>query len=608
MFKNLKLVTRIGLGFAGVMALMGIAIIAVFIALLQVQGSVLKVNEQTLPTVLLIDEMDVLRGDVQQFLTDAAVTHEREVYEEAEITANSFRAAGAKFRQIFQRENDTDRLKAIDSLLADFKVFYDTGKSVAETYITEGREIGNLSLKGFNRDSASLARRLGEIRADVLAEANRASAETLTLSKQALWLMAIGGAIATILAAFVVAWLARSIIRQLGADPTYAEQVVSEIGSGNVAVEIKLAKGDSTSMLAAIKAMAVKLGQMISERDAVSAQIKKENDNLNDSVLNLLKGVAQLSRKDLTTKVTVAEDVTGAVADALNLLSSETAKVLQQVSDISADVTGASLKVKQQSDTVRETADEERQLIIQTAEDLRHAAEGMARIEQLAQSANLAADNAVKSTQSALATVSATVGGINSTRDIIRETEKRIKRLGERSQEISGVVGIINTIAERTHILALNASMHAASAGEAGRGFAVVAEEVQRLAESSRQATAQIATLVNNIQVETADTVNTMNSAITQVVDGSRLAEQAGEQMKLTQETTADLVASVRQIAASSQEQSQISAGLVTRSSEIRKGSERTSKELTEQAGQTENLVNYAKALLSSVRVFKLPA
>ncbi|MDP2826546.1 MAG: methyl-accepting chemotaxis protein [Sulfuritalea sp.] len=392
------------------------------------------------------------------------------------------------------------------------------------------------------------------------------------------------------------------VVRTVTGPMAYLQGVMEKLRLGDNDARARLDSPNEIGQLA------TQFDQMVDEREAVAAQIRKENDQINESVLNLLQGVAKLAQKDLTTKVPVAEDVTGAVADALNMLSTETAKVLQQVTDISADVTGASMKVKQQSDTVRATAETERQQVIKTSEDLQTAAAGMARIEQLAQTANAAADNALKTTQAALATVSATVTGINSTRDTIRETEKRIKRLGERSQEISGVVGIINTIAERTHILALNASMHAASAGEAGRGFAVVAEEVQRLAESSRQATAQIATLVNNIQVETADTVNTMNSAISQVVDGSRLAEQAGEQMKLTQATTADLVASVRQIATSSQEQAQLSAGLLTRSSEIRKSSEKTSQELTEQAGQTENLVEYARALLSSVRVFKLPS
>lgn len=392
------------------------------------------------------------------------------------------------------------------------------------------------------------------------------------------------------------------IMRTITGPMNHLQGVMEKLRQGDATVRARLETADE------IGALARQFDQMVDEREAAAALVREENEQLNESVLALLQGVAKLSQKDLTTKVTVAEDVTGAVADALNLLASETAKVLQQVTNISADVTDASMKVKAQSDTVRATADLERQQVIKTSEDLQVAAQGMARIEQLAQSANLAADNAIKTTQAALTTVSATVGGINSTRDTIRETEKRIKRLGERSQEISSVVGIINTIAERTHILALNASMHAASAGEAGRGFAVVAEEVQRLAESSRQATAQIATLVNNIQVETADTVSTMNSAISQVVDGSRLAEQAGEQMKLTQAATADLVASVKQISASSQEQTELSAGLLTRSHEIRKSSEKTSQELMEQAGQTENLVEYARALLGSVRVFKLPA
>lgn len=396
--------------------------------------------------------------------------------------------------------------------------------------------------------------------------------------------------------------LALFVMRTVTGPMNHLQGVMEKLRLGDTEARARLDTHDE------IGALAQQFDHMVDEREAVADLIKKENEQLNESVLNLLQGVAKLSQRDLTTKVPVAEDVTGAVADALNMLSTETAKVLRQVTDISADVTGASLKVKQQSDTVRATAELERQQVFKTAEDLQLAAQAMARIEQLAQSANAAADNAIKTTQAALATVSATVGGINNTRDTIRETEKRIKRLGERSQEISGVVGLINTIAERTHILALNASMHAASAGEAGRGFAVVADEVQRLAESSRQATAQIATLVNNIQVETADTVNTMNSAISQVVDGSKLAEQAGEQMKLTQATTADLVAAVRQIASSSHEQAEMSAGLLKRSDEISKSTEQTSRELTEQAGQTEHLVEYARALLGAVRVFKLPA
>ena len=169
------------------------------------------------------------------------------------------------------------------------------------------------------------------------------------------------------------------------------------------------------------------------------------------------------------------------------------------------------------------------------------------------------------------------------------------------------MVNLINTIAERTHILALNASMHAASAGEAGRGFAVVADEVQRLAENARGATSQIATLVSNIQIETADAVSAINTAISQVVEGSRLAEQAGDQMKHTQQSTAELVAAVQQIAASSQDQARVSGELLGRAQQIQQSTRQTSQQLQQQNIQTSRLAEFAQNLLDSVRVFRLP-
>jgi methyl-accepting chemotaxis protein len=199
------------------------------------------------------------------------------------------------------------------------------------------------------------------------------------------------------------------------------------------------------------------------------------------------------------------------------------------------------------------------------------------------------------------------VTGINNVRDTIRETEKRLKRLGDRSQEISGVVNLINNIAERTHILALNASMHAASAGEAGRGFAVVADEVQRLAENAREATSEIATLVNNIRVETADTVATMNTVISQVADGTRLAQEAGERMQNTQLATTELVESVQKIAAESSAQARLSNELREQAREIETSTQETSKGMKMQTAQTNRLVQFAANLVQAVSVFKLP-
>lgn len=376
---------------------------------------------------------------------------------------------------------------------------------------------------------------------------------------------------------------------------------VQKVSEGELSARTGMKEGDELATLGA------EFDKMLDERVAHLAKAQEENEQLNNSVMGLLQAVYKLSQRDLTTRVPVTEDVTGPVADSLNLLTDETAKVLKGVLNISVGVAKVSEEVKARSDNVISAATLEQQEVEKTAAELASASDSMIRIAKLAQACNEAADKAIKSTESAHGTVYDTVNGINAIRNTIRETEKRIKRLGERSQEISGAVNLINSIAERTHILALNASMHAASAGEAGRGFAVVADEVQRLAENARNATNEIASLVNNIQVETNDTVTTMNDAISQVVEGSRLAERAGSEMQSTQQTTAELVAMVQQIAKRSVQQAKASNELRTRAQGIQKSSRETNAKLREQTKYTDNLVRYSEKLLQAVNVFTLP-
>lgn len=387
---------------------------------------------------------------------------------------------------------------------------------------------------------------------------------------------------------------------------------VTQVAEGDLEARTRMGQGDELATLGqAFDRMLDERLTLIAaqdqERAALLATAEHENEVLNDSIVTLIQAVSQLSEKDLTVRVPVAEDVTGTVADALNFLTSETAEVLAEVTRISESVATASRSVKGQSDAVISLATAEREQVTETAEQLAAAAVAMNDIAALAQVCNSTAETAINRTQTALNTVENTVEGIHTIRDTIRETEKRIKRLGERSQEIGGAVNLINGIAERTHILALNASMHAASAGEAGRGFAVVAEEVQRLAENARQSTEQIAHLVRNIQTETTDTVATMNTVISQVVEGSRLAGQAGEQMRQTQQSTAELVASVRQIASGAQTQAQVSNILRDRAGVIVESTRKTSEQLTAQGGQATHLLDYAGRLVRAVRVFKLP-
>jgi methyl-accepting chemotaxis protein len=376
---------------------------------------------------------------------------------------------------------------------------------------------------------------------------------------------------------------------------------VSRVAAGDDDARTDLAGSDELSTVGQA------LDQLLDERTTTLVNIEQDNQNLNDVVTVLLQAVAKLGQRDLTTKIPVSEDVTGPIAIALNQFTGETAQVLIDVRRIAEQVAKASVMVRTQSDIVIAVATNEQSEIEQTSRVLAHAASTLNHVAELAQACDQAAEGAIEATHTALQSVTRTVDGISGFRSTIHETEKRIKRLGERSHDIGRAISLINSIAERTHILALNASMHAASAGEAGRGFSVVVDEVKRLAENARDATHQIATLVANIQTETHDTVLTMNNAITQAVAGSRYAEQAGEHMLRTKNSTAHLVDSVRQIAKETASQILLSTELQGRAHSIQASTRKTREQMQEQTQHTKRLVQYSKGLLTAVQVFTLP-
>ena len=217
------------------------------------------------------------------------------------------------------------------------------------------------------------------------------------------------------------------------------------------------------------------------------------------------------------------------------------------------------------------------------------------------------AKNVQESSTTTASTVNKNIEGMGQIRETVAETEKRIKRLGDRSEEIGNIVDIINTLSERTNVLALNASMQAASAGEAGRGFAVVAEEVQRLSESSRESTLEISALVDSIQLETSEAISTMASTIESVMEGAELAGQAGTEMNKTQADAVELAKAIQRISSESQSQTKANASLMAQANTVLDSTEKTSVALDEQSVQTKNLVAYAEKLRSEVGSFKLP-
>lgn len=381
----------------------------------------------------------------------------------------------------------------------------------------------------------------------------------------------------------------------------HIQGVIARINRGKTKARVKVMNNDELADLG--RAFNKLFDERINQLETQSI----ENERLNNSIISLIRALGAIANKDLTVKVPVSSDITGTISDAVNLLTSETGKTLFEVKNISREVNATSNMLQDQSKLVMQFAESERMQIVATSKALRVLAAAMNEVAKQAEQADKSATRAIESTQSAKETVSKSVSGILTIRETISETEKRTKRLGERSQEISGIVNLINTIAERTHILALNASMHAASAGEAGKGFAVVAEEVQRLAESARKSTDDIAAMVNNIRVETSDTVTIMNKLISQVADESRLAEQAGREMEQTERATRDLVKTVKEIAAQAVQQAAVADRIKDRASIIKNFTDKTEKQLQEQKVFTDNLRQYAAALVAEVDQFTLP-
>jgi len=420
---------------------------------------------------------------------------------------------------------------------------------------------------------------------------------SFTTGVDAIGNLALGGLVAVIILTIITTLL---VIKPLDAPLSRMNNILKKVVDGDIKARIGFDRKDEMGNISK------SIDAILDDRMKSVTVVEDENETLNNSILALLETVAQLAQKDLTVKAIVHEDMTGPIADALNIMSSETSNVLNKVLNDSKEIAKTSDLVKSQADNVILLAENERNLVEVTVAELKSVSDTMVKINKLAELSNAAAEDASKSTKTAMSTVTNTVISINKIKDTIRETEKRIKRLGERSQEINSAVNLINNISERTHILALNASMHAAAAGEAGRGFAVVADEVQRLAESSREATSEIETLVNNIQLETSGTVNTMNELTSQVVEGSKLAEQAGSEMDETQTTTGYLVDMVQKIAQGASMQNKRTAKLRERADIIRKSVHKTGDHLQEQTVHTTKLVQQALELMEAVSVFTL--
>jgi methyl-accepting chemotaxis protein len=462
-----------------------------------------------------------------------------------------------------------------------------------------GKKVDEL-VRGVDRATSSNFDKLIE---SVLTSTSQALTTSQESSERFILLARIGSA-AMILLGLIVFFGAFKIIRRVKNGIEHLHDVVRRLDSGDFSARAVATIGSNDEL----DNLGSSLNNLLQDRIATLSIASRENDQLNESITNIMVAVADLSKRNLNVKLPISEDVTGAVSDAINMMTTSTAKALKQVSSISSQISMSSKRARERANSVRLLADESGKQANAASSELSETAEALRQIVGQARDAGQQAERALTTTTEAMSVVRATVESIGSSRQQIKETEARMKSLSEISTRISTAVTLIEDIAERTSVIALTASMQAVTAGEAGRGFAVVADEVKRLAENAHGATRTIADLVKAIKIEATETVNALNSTVAYSNEISNLAERAGAQMDETRAATQVLVRSVQTISTATQAQAETSERLLNRAGQLIKSSQRTLQEIELQQGDTEELAGSAVSLVETISEFQLPS
>jgi twitching motility protein PilJ len=352
----------------------------------------------------------------------------------------------------------------------------------------------------------------------------------------------------------------------------------------------------------------VLLGRVIlDEADRRRLESEEANRRSQAAILRLLDEMSTLADGDLTVQADVTEDVTGSIADSVNYVVEELRRLVTGIIRATAQVTAATGQAQNISNQLLGAAQQQAGEIRETGEAVVRMTQSIEQVSlRASESAGVAAQSLAAAEQGTQAVQNA-ISGMNSIREQIQETSKRIKRLGESSQEIGEIVDLISDITEQTNVLALNAAIQASSAGPAGRGFTVVAEEVQRLAERSAEATKQIGTIVKTIQADTQDTVAAMERSTQGVVEGTRLADAAGQTLAQIEAVSKKLAGLIEQISGQTRDQAEAAARVNENMTDILRITDLTTEGTRKTAESTSELTELAFELKQSVAGFKLP-
>ncbi len=363
----------------------------------------------------------------------------------------------------------------------------------------------------------------------------------------------------------------------------------------------------ATGLLLMLIAVCVLIYSFLSaerKRAKIAAESHRKNQL---AILKLLDEMESLADGDLTVQATVTEDITGSIADSVNFAIEQLRELVKGIKYTAQEVAGSAMETRGSTSELAGAAAEQAEQVGAATITVKDMAQSLDAMARRSSDSSEVARNSVNIASTGAEKVRETINGMDTIRDQIQRTSKRIKRLGESTQEIGDIVELINGFSEQTNVLALNAAIQAASAGAAGRGFAVVADEVQQLAESATQATRRIESLVQTIQTDTFEAVVSMESTIAEVVSGARMAEDAGTALEQIESVSTDLSTLIDNISEEAHSQSATATKISELMKRVQKTSIQSSKGSTQAATSVEKLAELVMQLRDSVTDFKLP-
>ncbi len=397
-------------------------------------------------------------------------------------------------------------------------------------------------------------------------------------------------------------------LKLLGESTNLAE-AIRGVGSGVVSNGLAVAlSGLAVLVLVLMLNEANRQTRMLLETEAhIRGEEEQANQRNQQAILRLLDELGDLADGDLTIETTVTEDFTGAIADSINFTIDQLRSLVSTINETAVKVSSAAQETQNTAKHLAEASDHQAQEIAGASAAVNEMAVSIDQVSANASESSSVAERSVGIAKKGADVVRATINGMDTIREQIQETSKRIKRLGESSQEIGDIVSLINDIADQTNILALNAAIQASMAGDAGRGFAVVADEVQRLAERASASTKQIEALVKTIQNDTNEAVISMEQTTAQVVNGARLAQDAGVALGEIENVSRSLADLIQNISNAARQQA-ASAGQISKTMNvIQEITSQTSAGTIATATSIGHLAELAVQMRNSVAGFKLP-